>query len=348
VAPRTWVIGIGVLVASALLTGVVRKAAIARGILDVPNRRSSHTTATPRGGGLAIVLAATVGLVSLAAGGLIGTNMLAVLIGGGLAVALVGLVDDRNAMPPGFRLLVHFLAAVWAVSWLGGVPAIALHHQTLQLGWMGVVVAVLGVVWVLNLFNFMDGIDGLATSEAVFIAGGAALLGGLVENPATVPVLELMFVAACCGFLLWNWPPAKIFLGDVGSGYLGYVIGVLALAATRESPAAPWMWLILGGVFFVDATVTLVRRALRGERIYEAHRSHGYQWLARRWGSHRRVTVAVMMVNLIWLLPCAFFVTLHPDHAVAIVVVALVPLVALAIAAGAGRRENANPKTAMT
>jgi Fuc2NAc and GlcNAc transferase len=137
-------------------------------------------------------------------------------------------------------------------------------------------------------------------------------------------------------------------MGDVGSGYLGYVVAVLALAATRENPAALWIWLILGAVFFVDATVTLVRRMVRGDRVHQAHRSHAYQWLARRWGSHRRVTVAVMMLNLIWLLPCAFVVTLHPDHAVAIAVVALAPLLVLAFAAGSGRRENANSKTAMT
>jgi len=131
-------------------------------------------------------------------------------------------------------------------------------------------------------------------------------------------------------------------MGDVGSGYLGYVIAVLALASTRDNPISLWVWLILGGVFFVDATVTLLRRASRGEPIHQAHCSHAYQWLARRWGSHRRVTVAVMMLNLIWLLPCALSVTLHPDHALGIVVVALVPLVALAVVAGAGRRESAN------
>jgi Fuc2NAc and GlcNAc transferase len=216
-----------------------------------------------------------------------------------------------------------------------------------HLGLIGLVLAVAGVTWVLNLFNFMDGIDGIAASEAVFVSTAALPLMALCGVSGEVSAACLMIAAACLGFLLWNWPPAKIFMGDVGSGYVGYVVAVLALAATRENPEALWVWLILGGVFFVDATVTLVRRAARGERIYDAHRSHGYQRLARRWGSHRRVTVAVMMLNLIWLLPCAFLATLQPDHAVAIVVAALVPLVALAIAAGSGRRENANSKTAV-
>src|SRR6185312_3312887 len=106
-----------------------------------------------------------------------------------------------------------------------------------------------------------------------------------------VAAAALALGASWFGFLLWNWPPARIFMGDVGSGYLGYALGVLMLACARRNWSALWMWLMLGGAFFVDATVTLVRRAVRGERVYQAHRSHAYQWLSRRWRSHRRVTV---------------------------------------------------------
>jgi Fuc2NAc and GlcNAc transferase len=141
----------------------------------------------------------------------------------------------------------------------------------------------------------------------------------------------------CCGFLLWNWPPAKIFMGDVGSGYMGYVIVVLALAAARENPAALLVWLILGGVFFCDATVTLVRRLIRGERVYQAHRNHAYQRLARRWGSHRAVTVAVIIVNLAWLFPCAWLASVYPGRAAWIVIIALAPLTLSAFLAGAGQ-----------
>jgi len=170
------------------------------------------------------------------------------------------------------------------------------------------------------------------------VALSGAVLAAVTGGDAGVVFLALMFAAACCGFLVWNWPPAKIFLGDVGSGYLGYVIAVLALAATRENPVALWTWLILGGVFFVDATVTLLRRLLRGERVYEAHRSHAYQWLARRWGSHSKVTCAVLMVNVLWLLPCAVFATRRPSLAAATVIFAFAPLVLVAIATP-GRRE---------
>jgi Fuc2NAc and GlcNAc transferase len=330
-----------------IATGIVRRHALARNVLDIPNERSSHNRPTPRGGGLAIVIAATLAFVGLALFGVLKVDVLLALIGGGIAVAIVGLLDDRHQLSAGIRLAIHVGVALWALLWLGGLPPLRIANRIVQFGWAGYVLGSLGIVWTLNLFNFMDGVDGIAVSEAIFVACGGAGLAFGGGASAGISAAGFIFASACTGFLVWNWPPAKIFMGDVGSGYLGYVIAVLALAAARDDPVALWVWLILGGVFFVDATVTLVRRAVRGDRVHEAHRSHAYQWLARRWGSHRRVTVAVMMLNLIWLLPCAFLATLHPDHAVAIVVVALVPLVALAIAAGSGRRESANSKTAM-
>jgi len=128
----------------------------------------------------------------------------------------------------------------------------------------------------------------------------------------------------------------------VGSGYLGYVIGVMAVAAARDNPAAVWIWLILGGAFFVDATVTPVRRVLGGERLHEAHRCHAYQRLARQWGSHRRVTLMMLLVNLGWLLPCALVAADYAGPAAWTAVGALAPLVVLAVAAGSGRRDDAS------
>lgn len=326
---------------SALLTGVVRRFALSRGLLDVPNARSSHSAATPRGGGVSMVFAVAAASVVLASFGRIPLDLLLALLGGGTAVAAIGLMDDRRPMPARVRLAVHVAAAIWALSWIGAPQALRVGDHVVQLGWAGAVLAALGIVWSLNLFNFMDGIDGIAASQAIFMAcGGAVLLlnGGGASNGAGTAGLVLG--AACGGFLIWNWPPAKIFMGDVGSGYLGYLLGVLVFATARDNPSAVWMWLILGGVFFVDATVTLVRRTLRGDRIFEAHRSHAYQWLARRWGSHRIVTVATSLLNLLWLFPCAYLAVRFPGHAAWIALAALAPLVVAAIAAGAGRRDS--------
>lgn len=134
-------------------------------------------------------------------------------------------------------------------------------------------------------------------------------------------------------------------MGDAGSGYLGYVVAVLAVTASRSNQTAPWIWLILSGIFFVDATVTLVRRALRHERLHEAHRSHGYQWLARRWSSHRNVTLVVMVLNLVWLLPCAVLAARYTRWAAYITAGALAPLAVMAMAIGSGRPERPTPDT---
>jgi Fuc2NAc and GlcNAc transferase len=337
---RGTLLAISALAASALLTGVVRRIAVGSGVLDVPNPRSSHGAPTARGGGAAIVLVTTAGLLVLALRGAARWDLVATLTGGGLACALVGLADDRRSLSAATRLAVHFAAAVWALAWLGGLPALRVGSHLISFGWAGYLFGALGIVWAINLFNFMDGIDGIAASEAIFVSLAGAVLNLLAEGNRAVGPAGLIFAAACGGFLLWNWPPARIFLGDVGSGYLGYVIVVLALAASRDNPAALWVWLILGGAFFVDATVTLVRRTLRNERIHEAHRAHAYQWLTRRWASHLRVTLTVQALNFFWLLPCAVLATLYPRAAAGMVVVALLPVVALAIAAGSGRSET--------
>lgn len=326
---------------SVVLTGVMRRFAVARGLLDVPNGRSSHSTATPRGGGLAIVVPCLIAVVVMVGQDKISTRLaMAVIIGGG-AVAAVGFKDDRKPVSARVRFPIHLAAAIWAVAWIGAPTQLQFGHHLVVLGWSGFLLGVLGIAWAINLFNFMDGIDGIAASEAIFVAAASALLtfwrGGSIE----VFAMGLLLAAASGGFLVWNWPPAKIFMGDVGSGYLGYLLGVLGLVGCRHDPIALWIWLILGGVFFIDATVTLARRLVRAERVFEAHRSHAYQWLARRWRSHKSVTVAVIVVNLFWLLPCAMLAELNPTWASWWVILALAPVTIGALCAGAGRREVA-------
>jgi Fuc2NAc and GlcNAc transferase len=327
-------------VVSALMTGMLRRYAIQAGLIDRPNIRSSHSVPTPRGGGLAIVVTSIAVLALLCILHVMSFRVFAAIAGGGLAVATVGFVDDRHTLPARVRLAVHVFAALWCLWWLGGLPPMLIGTQVIRLGWSGYVLGTLAIVWVLNLFNFMDGIDGIAASEAIFVTSAGALLGWVFGDSEATALASAMVSAACAGFLIWNWPPAKIFMGDVGSGYLGYLIAALAMVATLGNPVSVWVWLILGGTFFVDATVTLARRTIRGERLSEAHRSHAYQWLARRWGSHLSVTVLVLAVNVFWLLPAAWLVMRKPAFAGWVVAGAFLPLVVLAAAAGAGRREQ--------
>lgn len=287
-----------------------------------------------------MVVVTTCGAAVLAAAGIVSHSLAAVLVLGGLSIAAVGFWDDIHLAPVAVRMTAHFGAAILAVYVVGSLSGIRIGDHVLHLGVAGAVLGVLAVVWILNLFNFMDGIDGIAASEGAYALFGSAgiVLFAAHGSPAEAAP-ALLAGAACCGFLRWNWPPAAIFMGDVGSGYLGYVIAVIALASMQTTALSLFTWMVLGGVFFVDATLTLGRRLLRGERVYQAHRTHAYQWLARRWGSHARVTTAVIAVNLVWLLPCAVFTVKFPGSAWWICVVALAPLVVCALLSGSGRPE---------
>jgi Fuc2NAc and GlcNAc transferase len=323
----------------ALTVSLLRHSPIRR-LVDRPNSRSSHSTPTPRGGGLSMVVVTTCGAVILFAAGKLPLPLTGALVLGGLGVAAVGFWDDAHSAPIGIRMAVHFGAAVLAVYLLGSIPAIRAGSVVVELGAAGPVLTVLAIVWILNLFNFMDGIDGIAASEAAFVLLAFASLELFVtrSSPAAVAV-ALIAGAASLGFLKWNWSPAAIFMGDVGSGYLGYVIAVLAIESFQSSAVNVYAWLILGGVFLVDATLTLCRRMLRREQVSQAHRTHAYQWLARRWGSHSRVTIAVIAINLIWLLPCAALAVKFPASAVWICAIAFAPLVVGALVSGSGRPE---------
>jgi Fuc2NAc and GlcNAc transferase len=324
--------------ASALLTGIVRRFALRHGMLDVPNARSSHVVATPRGGGVAVVCACLAAWLALYLLGHLSRDLLLAL-GGGVLVACIGYADDRQSLAVGVRLVAHFAAAAWALYCLGGLPPLQLGDAVYDLGIAGDLVATVGMVWVLNLFNFMDGIDGIAATEAVFIALAGAGFAWWQSRTGDVAPAALVLAAASAGFLMWNWPPARIFMGDAGSGFLGFTMAVLALAAAHRAPAALFTWLILGGAFFVDATVTIVRRMLRRVRVHDAHREHAYQRLSRRWHSHLKVVLVTAGINLCWLLPCAWIAEARPDYAALSCLLSLL-LVALAAAlVGAGKPE---------
>ena len=319
------------------LTLSVRRYALHAGLLDRPNSRSSHTVPTPRGGGVAIV-ASYLGLVALlAAAGSVDAHLAAAVVGAGSVVAVLGFVDDRKHLPARWRFLGHAAATAWVLFWLGPLPAVPIFGTLVDLGIAAKMLSALYLVWSINLFNFMDGIDGIASLEAIAVSLGGAFVWWLVQPQGDWP-LAIAFAACVAGFLVWNFPPARIFMGDAGSGFLGCMVATLALWSSHTAPHLFWSWFILGGCFMVDATMTLVRRVARGERFSEAHRSHAYQYAARRHGSHKLVSVAFMLVTLLWLLPLAVVVALHRLDGVAAVLVAYAPLVALAWHYKAGDR----------
>lgn len=320
-------------------TAFIRRYALAKSLIDIPNARSSHSVPTPRGGGVSIVLAFLVGLPVLWLMGHLSGAAFTALVGAGGLVALIGFMDDHGHIAARWRLLGHFVAAGWALGWLGGLAPLVWFGATLDFGIVGHLLAAVYLVWMLNLYNFMDGIDGIASVEAVTVCGGISLIYLLGGYPQLFwsPVL---LAAATLGFLFWNFPPARIFMGDAGSGFLGIVLGVLSIQAAWVSPQLFWAWVILLGVFVMDATFTLTRRLVRGDKVYEAHRSHAYQFASRRFGKHLPVTLAVGLINLLWLLPIAMWVVLLDGDGLTGVVLAYLPLGFLAFKFDAGQLER--------
>lgn len=325
------------------LTAALRRYALARSIIDIPNARSSHSKPTPRGGGVSIVLAFLVSLPVLWWEPAISSDVLLAAGGAGALIALVGFMDDHGHIAARWRLLGHFVASAWALYWLGGLPPVTVFGIAVNLGWSGSVLAAIYLVWLLNLYNFMDGIDGIASVEAICACLGSCLIYWL-SGLESLMLLPLCLAMAVVGFLFWNFPPARIFMGDAGSGFLGIILGVLSIQAASASANFLWVWLILLGVFIVDATFTLIRRLVRGDRVYEAHRSHAYQFASRRFGRHLPVTLAVIALNVFWLLPVAMCVVLFELDGALGVVIAYVPLIFLAIKFHAGELEKSTPR----
>lgn len=327
-----------VFLAALLATAGLRQYALKSNVMDVPNDRSSHSIPTPRGGGVAIVLVFLLSVFAAWSTGSASISIFAAIAGGGGLVAVVGFLDDHGHIAARWRLLCHFASALWIVLWLGGGVPLQIGGETYSTGWLGAVAGVFYLVWLLNLYNFMDGINGIASAEAICTGLGATLAYFAVGERQN-QCLTMLLIASVAGFMYWNFPRAKIFMGDAGSGFLGIAIGALSLQATWAYPQLLWSWLILLGVFIVDATVTLLRRLLRGERVYEAHRSHAYQFASRRVGRHAPVTWVVIAINLAWLCPLAVLVACYKLDGLWALVVAYVPLVLMALKFNAGGRE---------
>lgn len=312
-----------------VLTGLIRNYALRRNLLDKPNERSSHTSDMPRGGGLAIAITFLTGLLLLSNFGFIDGAALWAYFGAGSLIAAVGFVDDHRHVSAALRLMVHFAAALWILYCL--FPD--LHFLMLA-------VSSVALVWLLNLYNFMDGIDGIAGIEAVTVSLGGIILANVANLPSENWISAVLLAGATVGFLLWNFPSAKIFMGDAGSGFIGIIIGAFVVHAATVSLEYFSAWLIILGCFVVDATLTLLRRILRRQRIYEAHRSHAYQFAARRYGSHIAVTMVVAAINLFWLLPIAAIVVAGYVTPLIAVTIAWIPLASIALYFGAGSAER--------
>lgn len=317
------------------LTLAVTWIARRRAIFDIPNERSSHAIPTPRLGGIGVF------------GAFVGTGVLLTvssrwdrpvvlwsLLAGSLLLFFVGLVDDLRSVPWKVRCAVQAFAVANVLFALSGIPSSGISALTWLGFWPIQLVALVVGIWIINVFNFMDGIDGIAGSETIFVCVAGGILWARSGHHWMASVLWVM-AAAATGFLILNWPPARIFLGDCGSGVLGFLMAFNLLLAAGIYHDLFWPMLILPCVFIADASVTVLRRMLRKERWYDAHRSHAYQHSAMRWG-HLRTTLGVNALNLFWVLPLTFLAFHFVSAGPLIAVAAFAPLVLLALSLNAG------------
>ncbi len=327
-----------------------------KNLMDIPNDRSSHVLATPRGGGISFVILflgslilTTLILNSIAIKNTYVYVMITLFIASGL-VAGIGYLDDRYQLSAKKRFLIHVISALLVICGIGYISNISILNWQLSLGIVGAMFTVLMIIWMINLFNFMDGIDGLCASEAIFVIVGLLFLSqhiappsdsfGIMIEPFFMLYLYAFLSAFLLGFLYVNFPPAKIFMGDVGSGFLGLVVSVLLIYLSLNfDPNFFWIGLVLAGAFIVDATWTLMIRLIKRQRVTEGHRTHAYQYASRKYHSHKVVTLGVILINMVWLFPIAYLINLEKLSGIIGVLIAYFPLCVLCFYFKAGTPE---------
>ena len=333
------------------------------GLLDTPVARSAHVAPKPLGGGAALAAPYFLCVIWFVASAAISESALAYL--GCLFIVVLGFSDDRWQLSSKVRLPVQFIVSVAAVRAIG-VDSVDFGFFSLSEPFTLSLLAVLSLVWLCNLTNFMDGIDGIAASqllvtslscvvllvgledglEGVLGSGLEGVLGSGLDAAAgesgehdVVLTLSVVLAASAAGFLLWNWSPASLFMGDAGSGFIGFALGLLALESLVTQRMSVWSWVLLLGVFIADTAVTLLVRIIRGERWYEGHSQHAYQILSRRLNSHPRVVGGVILINICWLLPLAWVAGILPHYGVLFATIGLAPLLLGCYRLGAGRAD---------
>lgn len=266
------------------------KIATKHSIVDVPNERSSHVIPTPRGGGLAIVVSWFTGITILFFTGNIESSLYFALISG-VFLAIISLIDDIIDLSPFVRLLIQTITALVALYFLDGIASVNLSGLKISAPALLYPFALIGIVWFINLFNFLDGIDGYASLEAIAIAALMLIFSS--------DMINVILIACVAGFLFWNWPRAKIFMGDIGSTQLGFILVILGIYYHNTAQFSIIHWLMISSIFWFDATLTLFRRWKNKEKLSVAHRKHAYQRAVQSGLSHKNTILISLVVNIV-------------------------------------------------
>ncbi|MEE9452440.1 MAG: glycosyltransferase family 4 protein [Gammaproteobacteria bacterium] len=305
-----------------LLVFSYKQFALSKGIVDTPNLRSHHTRPIPLGGGAVFAcvwLLACFGAIVLTDWSY---SYFFLFLPGSVMILSISFIDDLYKISAWTRLAVHLLVATTLVYAIGGFPQLSLGTHYLYLGGVGSLLAIVAIAWSINLYNFMDGVDGIASMQAIFIFSMGSLFFWL-SGANYLMLINLFLVATMIGFIILNWPPAKIYMGDVGSTFLGFLVAAFALIGEKQYGLPALIWLIIYGVFAFDATITLLRRMMAGEKWYKPHYSYFYhhRLLLLGW-SHTKILLAVSAINCI-LGSLAFYAFMNPQNLIVCVTIAL-------------------------
>ena len=284
-----------------ILTYVVRKIAIKISIVDIPNHRSSHEIPTPRGGGLAIAAVWFLAVVLLYLNGNIEQNLFYALLSG-LILVVISYIDDIFNISYAVRLIFQVISIAIGIYFIGGLETIDIGFYQIEQPVILSLLAGIALLWFINLFNFIDGIDGYAAVEAIFITVAVFIIAG--------NFYVLFLGAAVLGYLYWNFSRKKIFMGDVGSTLLGYTLGIIAIYESNQGELPILIFVILSSLFWFDATITLFRRAKNKEKLTEAHKKHAYQRLVQGGYSHKATVLYSVAINLV-LFGIAYLATIY-------------------------------------
>jgi len=311
-----------ILIASISITYYVRHLAVKNDLFDIPNQRSSHNIPTPKGGGISIIV-----LLIITTGGLfyfqmISREIMLSITVGLLIISIIGFIDDYKNLPILIRLIGYTFGAMISLYFIGGVDSLfeSSHNffkccdiNISKFEVAGPFFAILYMLWLTNLYNFMDGVDGFAAVQTICVSLFCSFLFYFSGNYA-LAVIMFCLVSATIGFLYWNWAPAKIFMGDVGSCSIGFFFGLFSIYTAKEEIIPISIWLILLAPFIGDATFTLIKRMINKEKWYKAHNSHAFQNLFQLGLSHGQLTIGLLLINLLFIWPLAIFVQINQNY----------------------------------
>lgn len=314
-----------------------------RHLMQAPHFRGTHTRTIPSGVGLAVVL---VCLIAICALFFVPTqfpeNLALALLLGGAFIAGIGFLDDHEHISPVVRLWVQSFGIGAVLYQINGFPELYALGLDVHVGLFGYGLAFIGMLWLVNLYNFIDGIDGQAGMQTLFISINIAAMSYLLGFISLTWLMGVL-AASMSAFLCWNWQPARVFMGDVCSCFLGFLFAALMAFTARENAIPLFSWLILLALPIIDMSYTLIARLLKGHSYHEAHCTHAFQHAVRRFGTHQAVVLRGLAVNVFWLAPMAWIAFLWPQYDLYCFVIAIIPIFYGVIKLGAGRENDFSP-----